>query len=91
MSRFRHRAAVTDLCKWAEVNKSSFHYQAHPGKRGMKASTHTPESNAIVPNGDVVEKIRSVLVLVPLTTNLNFMLSSNRQWGVTRNPELVNF
>ena len=39
---YRDRARLEDLCKWAGVARSSFHYRPHPGPRGKRASTHTP-------------------------------------------------
>jgi transposase InsO family protein len=53
--------SMEELCKWAQVPKSSFYYKAHPGTRGMKASTHTPIGDGLVENELVVEQIRAVL------------------------------
>lgn len=61
MTQFTQKAIVKDLCKWAEVPKSSFHYKAHPGPRGMKPSTHTLTGNGMVENNVVVEQIRTIL------------------------------
>lgn len=61
MERFESKAAISDLCTWTGVGKSSFHYKAHPGERGMKASTHTPKQNVAVPNADVVEDMKQIL------------------------------
>lgn len=61
MKKFRSRTSVRELCKWAGVAKSSFEYKAHPGERGMKASTHTLKQNMMVSNAEVVEEIRGVL------------------------------
>jgi putative transposase len=58
---FKGRAKVQELCKWAGVAKSSFHYKAHPGERGMKASTHTLVGNQLKENQLVVEMIRQIL------------------------------
>lgn len=60
---FRQKAAVQDLCKWATVARSSVHYQAHPGPRGMSASTHTPIGDGLVSNDLVVDQIRAVLAM----------------------------
>lgn len=61
ISRYRDRAGTEELCKWACVAKSSFHYKPHPGPRGMKASTHTLWNGGRVVNGQVVEQIRLIL------------------------------
>ena len=58
---FTDRAAKEDLCTWADVAKSSFHYQSHPGERGMKASTHTPIGDGLVENQFVVDQMRAIL------------------------------
>lgn len=59
--KFKDRTAVEELCKWADVSRSSFYYKAHPGERGMKASTHTPIGDGLVENSLVVEQIRAIL------------------------------
>jgi len=59
--KFCDRGDVREICKWAEVPKSSFYYRSHPGPRGMKPSTHTFKNSEKVPNEDVVEEIRSIL------------------------------
>jgi len=59
--KFKEQAPVLELCKWADVAKSSFHYKVHPGQRGMKASTHTPIGDGCVDNTLVVEQIRAIL------------------------------
>lgn len=61
--KFEDKASRLDLCKWAEVAKSSFHYKQHPGPRGIKASTHTPIGDGLVTNEQVVDQIRAVLVM----------------------------
>lgn len=61
IARYRNRAGTEELCKWACVAKSSFHYKPHPGPRGMKASTHTPWGDGMVENNQVVEQIRTIL------------------------------
>lgn len=52
---------TVELCKWAEINKSSFYYKSHPGPRGMKPSTHTPIGDGLVTNELVVEQIKTIL------------------------------
>lgn len=61
MMRFESKVAIKDLCTWTGVAKSSFHYKAHPGERGMKASTHTLRQSELVSNTEVVEEMRTVL------------------------------
>ncbi len=63
MKRFEGKAPVKNLCMWAGLAKSSYHYKAHPGPRGLKASTHTQKAGILVDNADVVEEIRLVLSL----------------------------
>lgn len=58
---YRDRARLEDLCKWAGVARSSFHYRPHPGPRGKRASTHTPRYGEPVCNTLVVSAIRDVL------------------------------
>ena len=60
--RYKDKISIGMLCRWADVAKSSLYYQAHPGYRGMKASTHTVIGNCgFVENSLVVEQIRAVL------------------------------
>jgi len=61
ITRYQEQAPVQELCKWAAVSKSSFHYKSHPGPRGMKASLYTPIGGGLVENTHVVEQIRAVL------------------------------
>lgn len=61
IAQYKERAGVDELCQWAGVSKSSSYYKAHPGQRGMKASTHTPWGETMVPNEQVAEQIRMIL------------------------------
>lgn len=61
IAAFRERARLEDLCKWAGVARSSFHYRAHPGPRGKRASTHTLRHGEEVCNTEVVKTIRDTL------------------------------
>ena len=61
--KFCEKGKVEDICRWAEVPKSSFYYKAHPGGRGMKPSTHTIIEDGMVENSLVVDQIRAVLVM----------------------------
>jgi putative transposase len=60
---FKNRAAEAELCQWAEIARSSLHYKAHPGERGMKASTHTPIGDGLVENQLVVDQMRAILTM----------------------------
>jgi putative transposase len=51
------------LCKWAAIARSSYHYKAHPGPRGIKPSTHTPIGDGCVENELVVDQIRAILTM----------------------------
>ncbi len=61
--KFKDQSLLKDLCKWAEVAKSSFYYGPRVGQRGAKASTHTPIGDGLVENSLVVDQIRVVLSL----------------------------
>jgi len=61
--RFRNSTRVERLCKWADLARSSLYYKAHPGPRGMKASTYTPIGGVLVENAHVVDQIRAVLTM----------------------------
>lgn len=87
--KFKDRAAVKDICKWAEVPKSSFHYKAHPGQRGMKVSTHTPIGDGLVENAHVVEQIKAVLGLDYCVYGYHVMTSELRALGYLINPKKV--
>lgn len=60
---YKDQASVKDICKWAELPRSSFYYKALPGKRGAKASTHTLIGDGIVENSLVVDQIRAILTM----------------------------
>ena len=60
--RYKDKISIGKLCSWADVAKSSLYYHAHPGYRGMRASTHTVIGNCgFVENSLVVDQIRAVL------------------------------
>ena len=61
--KFKDKATLQERCKWAAVATSSYHYKAHPGSRGIKASTHTIIGNGLVSNEQVVDQIRAVWVM----------------------------
>ena len=60
--QYKSKTSVDRLCRWAEVAKSSLYYTAHPGLRGIRASTHTILGGCgLVDNSLVVDQIRAVL------------------------------
>ncbi len=62
IARYKDKTSIDKLCRWADVAKSSLYYHAHPGSRGMKASTRTVIGNCgFVENSLVVDQIRAVL------------------------------
>src|SRR5438105_2991146 len=89
MQRFENKAAIKDLCSWTGVGKSSFHYKAHPGERGMKAITHTIKHNDLVSNTDVVEEIRIVLGQDYCAYGYHIMTDELRVRGIWINPKKV--
>ena len=65
ISKFKDDARVVELCKWANVPLSSFHYKSHPGPRGMKPSAYTLIGDGCVSNELVVDQIRAILTGYP--------------------------
>ncbi len=61
MKRFHGRATETELCRWAELPRSSYYYKPLSGKRGRKASRHTRKGGKLVDNGLVIDEIREIL------------------------------
>ncbi len=59
--RFSDRAPVELLSSWMCLPRSTYYYKAHPGPRGMKASTHTLLNGMPVTNEEVVEKIKTLI------------------------------
>ncbi|MCO5286978.1 MAG: IS3 family transposase [Chitinophagaceae bacterium] len=60
--RYKDKASIDILCRWTDVAKSSLYYHAHPGPRGMKASTYTIIGDCgLVPNSLVTDQIRAIL------------------------------
>ena len=87
--RFKDRTAAGQLCKWADVSRSSYYYKAHPGNRGMKASTHTPIGDGLVENAMVVEQIRVILGLDYCVYGYRVMTSELRGMEYRINPKKV--
>lgn len=63
ITKYRNDVSVEELCKWAQVAKSSYHYKSRSGKRGIGASTHTLIGDGIVENSLVVDQIRAILAM----------------------------
>lgn len=60
--QYKGKASVYNLCRWAGIAKSSLYYQAHPGPRGIRPSTHTMIANVgLVQNTLVTDQIRAIL------------------------------
>lgn len=87
--KFRDRGSVKEICKWADLPRSSFHYKAHPGPRGMKASTHTPLGDCLVENSDVVEQMRAILGMDYCVYGYHAMTSELRGLEYLINPKKV--
>lgn len=87
--KFKDRTSVKELCKWAEIARSSFHYKAHPGQRGMKASTHTPIGDGLVENSHVVEQIIAVLQMDYCVYGYHAMAAELRSMEYIINPKKV--
>lgn len=87
--KFKGQGGVKQICKWAEVHPSSFYYKAHPGERGMKASTHTPIGDGLVENSLVVEQIRTILGLDYCVYGYQMMTAELRGMGYFINPKKV--
>lgn len=86
---FKDRTGVRELCQWANVARSSFHYKAHPGDRGMKASTHTPIGDGLVENSLVVEQMHAILQMDYCVYGYHVMTAELRGMGYRINPKKV--
>jgi len=58
---YANQCATTDLAHWVNLPRRSFYYKAHPGPRGMKASSHTLYQGSLVSNALVVDAIKDIL------------------------------
>ncbi|KXK34821.1 MAG: hypothetical protein QY319_10120 [Candidatus Kapaibacterium sp.] len=61
IQRYSDRAAVTVLSQWLGLPRSTLYYTPRPGKRGKKPSTHTLYHGSMVPNEEVVDKIKELI------------------------------
>jgi len=86
---FKGRTTNKQLCQWADIAKSSFHYKAHPGPRGMKPSTHTLVGDGCVENAVVVDQIRAVLNLDYCVYGYQAMTRELRGLEYVINPKKV--
>lgn len=60
--RYKDKISMGNLCRWADVPKSSLYYQSHPGPGGIKPSTHTIRAGSgLVENSMVTDQIRAIL------------------------------
>lgn len=89
ITRFNDRATVDELCRWAVVAKSSYHYKTHPGERGMKSSTHTPIGDGVVENTLVVDQIRAVLGMDYCVYGYHMMTTELKDLGYVINKKKV--
>lgn len=64
IAAYKSKTSIDNLCQWAGIGKSGLYYQAHPGPRGIKPSTHTVIGGCgVVENSLVVDQIRAVLAM----------------------------
>ena len=65
IKRFAPFIAIKDLAHWLQVSRRTFYYQAHPGPRGKRPSTHTLHKGTLVPNEMVLNFVRDFFVAEP--------------------------
>lgn len=88
--QYKSKAGVDDLCQWAKVAKSSLYYQAHPGPRGIKPSTHTMIGGCgLVENSLVVDQIRAIASMDYCVYGYRKMTEELRDLEYTINPKKV--
>ncbi len=87
---YKGKTSIDNLCRWANVAKSSLYYNAHPGPRGMKPSTHTIIGNSgLVNNSLVVDQIRAVLSMDYCVYGYRKMTEELRDLEYLINPKKV--
>ena len=87
--RFRGSGRINEICKWAEVPKSSFYYKPRSGQRGVRASTHTLIGDGLVENTLVVDQIRAILCLDYCVYGYQMMSRELREMGYEINKKKV--
>lgn len=88
--KYKGKTAVGRLCQWAGVAKSSLYYKAHPGSRGISASTHTiVGSCGLVDNSLVVNQIRATLSMDYCVYGYRKMTEALRDLEYLINPKKV--
>lgn len=88
--RYKTKARIDDLCKWAEVSRSSLYYQAHPGPKGIRPSTHTVIGNCgLVENSLVIDQIRAILSMDYCVYGYRKMTEELRDLEYIINPKKV--
>ena len=87
--KYKDHASAVELCKWAQVARSSFHYKPKIGKRGMKASTHTLIGDGVVENALVVNQIRAILTMDYCVYGYHKMTIELRDMAYVINPKKV--
>ena len=62
IDQYQQKATLKELCQWTMLSRSRFYYKPSGGKRGISPSTQTAMTDgSVVPNTEVVDKIRSIL------------------------------
>lgn len=90
MTRYQSKVRLGTLCRWAQVAKSSWYYSAHPGPRGIKASTHTiVGGGGLVENSLVVDQIRAILSMDYCLYGYRKMTEELRDLEYLINPKKV--
>lgn len=88
--QYKSKAGVDDLCQWAAVARSSLYYQAHPGLRGIKPSTHTMIGGCgLVENSLVVDQMRAILSMDYCVYGYRKMTEELRDLEYLINPKKV--
>lgn len=87
--KYKDHASAVELCKWAQVARSSFHYKPKIGKGGMKASTHTLIGDGVVENALVVNQIRAILTMDYCVYGYHKMTIELRDMAYVINPKKV--
>lgn len=87
---YKNKVPVAHLCQWAEVSRSSLYYQARPGSRGIRASTHTLiGGSGLVENSLVVDQIRAILSMDYCAYGYRKMTEELRDMEYVINPKKV--